>query len=132
MNLFGKMADKIDLVLMEIKRCNAAELEDLCTKFKVIVPATKKGNQTALVDLMLRMMSSEDVEDLEDGGEELFRTIMEAVTEMKGMREIVTEAVKVQVPAKEPKTEALEASEVEGIQDSRRNHWKYRWRVGVS
>ena len=106
------MADKIDLVLMEIKRCNAAELEDLCTKFKVIVPATKKGNQTALVNLMLRMMSSEDVEDLEDGGEELFRTIMEAVTEMKGVREIVTETVKVQTPAKELKTEAPETSEV--------------------
>ena len=79
-------------VYQSLGRLNAAELETLCEDLKL--PAKdldgRRGNITLLNKLILRYLTSTEVEDSEDGGTPIFEqiyTYIESCTEMNAKQQ---------------------------------------------
>lgn len=59
----------LDEVLVKLQALEVASLEEICVNLKLNVPANKRGKKQAVKNVIIRHLSSEEVEDSADGGE---------------------------------------------------------------
>ena len=71
-----------DKVLQGLRRLSEAQLESLCGTQGLTVGTGKKSRKTSLFNAIVRTMSSEEVEDSEDEGLELFTVINEQIEKL--------------------------------------------------
>ena len=55
-------------VLAGVRMLNGSQLEDCCEKLKLTVADAKKGNKRALENVVIRYLTSEDLENTDDEG----------------------------------------------------------------
>ena len=71
-------------VLDRLQVISAAQLEELCTRSHLTVVESKKGNQKALFNVMMRHLTSQAIEDSEDEGQKLFEDLLGEMKVMLG------------------------------------------------
>ena len=59
----------LEEVMVKLKVLEVASLEEICEKLNLNVPVNKKGKKQSVRNIIIRHLSSEDVEDSPDGGE---------------------------------------------------------------
>jgi hypothetical protein len=74
-------------VLAGVRMLNVAQLEDCCEKLKLTVADAKKGSKKAMENIIMRYLTSEELEESEDEGMMIFlmfydhmKTLLEAET----------------------------------------------------
>ena len=76
--------DMKDRVLEGLRKLSETQLEELCGAQGLTVGSGKKCRKVSLFNAIVRTLSSEEVEDSEDEGLELFTLINEQIVEMLG------------------------------------------------
>ena len=80
-----KMVDvERDAVIAHLRLISLAQVGEICTTLELTIPESKKNNKRAMVNAVLRYLSSEEVEDAEDEGLEIFQNMLRQLKEMLG------------------------------------------------
>ena len=62
-----------DEVLVQLSKLSVEQLTVICSTESVDIPLAKQGNKPLTINLLLRFVSSEVVEESQDGGLALFQ-----------------------------------------------------------
>ncbi len=80
-------ADEADVakenLLTKLQGLESTELGEICVGLSLTVPPNKKGKRSAMFNIIVKYLSSDTIEESEDGGLQLFRDVLKQVGEMK-------------------------------------------------
>ena len=80
-----KMVDvERDAVIAHLRLISLTQVGEICTALNLTIPETKKTSKRAMVNAVLRYLSSEEVEDADDEGLEIFQNMLRQLKEMVG------------------------------------------------
>ncbi len=71
-------------VFVSLRSLSSAQLEEVCTSINVIVPEEKKTKKNAVMNAVQRYLSSEEIEDSEDEGLQVFQQLNEMLKKLLG------------------------------------------------
>lgn len=77
----------MDMIVGLLQDCTLPQLEELCLAWKIDIPDGKKGKRLSIFNLILRMLTSDEVESGDDQGEAIFLKLMEDLHILKGEQE---------------------------------------------
>ena len=81
----NKMADiEKEEVLVRLRKISMVQLEEICGTLQLTVGDQKKCKQKAMLNAVHRMLSSEEIEDSDDEGLEVFHNLNEQLKKMLG------------------------------------------------
>ena len=80
-----------DAVIAHLRRITSTQVAEICTALQLVVPESKKNNKRAMVNAVVRHLSSEEVEDTPDEGLEMFQKLHKQMKEMFGEDEVKDE-----------------------------------------
>ena len=81
-NWKGKMAqERKERVILALRNLSENQLETLCTKFHIVIKegSKKVSRKVQIYNTIIRYLSSEDIEESEDEGLEIFSQIDEQI-----------------------------------------------------
>ncbi len=82
------MADVVkEEVLVSLRKVSQIQLDEICTSLNVIVADGKKTKKNAVMNAIQRYLSSEEVEDSDDEGLQVFQGLNEQLKTMLGTRQ---------------------------------------------
>ena len=81
--IYEEMSEKkMDMVVGLLQDCTLPQLEELCLALKIDIPDRKKGKRLSVFNLILRFLTSDEVES----GEAIFLKLMDDLHKLRGDR----------------------------------------------
>ena len=58
----------MDVVVDQLRLCQVGHLTEVCNRAKIPIPQAKVGKRTSVYNLIMRYLTSEDIEESDDAG----------------------------------------------------------------
>ena len=111
-------ADEADILkgmlLAKLHSLEATELAEICVGLNVQIPPNKIGKKSAIYNLIVRHFSSEEVEDSDDNGLEMYQDTLKTVEDKLKAKTVVKEEVTDTKPATRDGEKGVDSKSVGG------------------
>ena len=74
--------EKLEGLIKMLRQLSVDQLDEVCNRLKIQVAENKKGKKTSLLNSVIRYLSSDDLEDSDDGGLAIFQQLENEMTVM--------------------------------------------------